>query len=106
LRQQSRHAVALEHGRGLVEGGPRQAEQAGGLGLGDAFLLCVSKHLVLHLHQVVGVEEPTSLEPCSAYPLRLGVEHAGLAQTFDLCDGLGQFARRLRLIFLAGALSA
>jgi hypothetical protein len=21
--------------------------------------------------------------------LRLGVEHAGLAQTFDLCDGLG-----------------
>jgi hypothetical protein len=84
LRQQSCETVALEGRFGLVEGWPREAEQARRLGLGDASLPCMSQHLVLHLQQIVGIEEPSRMKPVGLNPLGLRIEHPGLAQTVEL----------------------
>ena len=63
LRQQPADAVTRVGGLGQVEGRPGQAEQAGRLGLGDAVLTRMTKHLVLDLDKVIGVEEAGAVEP-------------------------------------------
>ena len=57
---------------------------AGRLGLGDTVLPRVSKHLVLDLHQVVGVEEVARLEPRRPTRCGCGLRIACLAQSVEL----------------------
>ncbi|UUZ65486.1 hypothetical protein LP417_13880 [Polaromonas sp. P1-6] len=78
-----------EGGLGQVEGRSGQAEQAGRLGLGDTVLTRMTKHLVLDLHEVGGVEEAGAVEPRRAHSLRLGVQRAELAQSIGLGRVLG-----------------
>jgi hypothetical protein len=82
--QQAGEAVALEGGLSLVVGGARHAEQRSRLGLVDAVLAGVAKHLVLHLHEVVGIEEARAMEPRGADGFGPRVEHAKLAQPIAL----------------------
>ena len=88
-RQQARHAVAFEGRLGLVIGRPRHTEQGGRLGLGGAIQASVAKHLVLDLHEVVGIEEARWVEPRRPHCLRPGVQGAELAQPIELRLVLG-----------------
>ncbi len=84
LGQQPEQTVALERRFGLVVRGARQPEQFGCLRLGSATLAHVAKHLVLHLQQVLGVEEPGRSKPRCPYGLGTRVEHPELTQTVSL----------------------
>jgi len=84
LEQQPAEPVTRIGGLGQIEGRPGQAEQAGRLGLGDAVLARMTKHLVLDLDEVVGVEEAGAVEPCRTHLLRPRVQRPELAQAIGL----------------------
>ncbi|SRR5579883_1144482 len=80
LRQQTREPGILERGLSLVERWPGESESSRSLADRRLFDLDQSKHLVLDLQQIVGVEELVRPEGLVDDILRPRVERTLLAQ--------------------------
>lgn len=90
LRQQPGQSVLRERSFGLIEGGAREAEQGGGLGLVRAFDSDLAQHLVLHLHDIAGIEESMTLEQRGVNAFGMTVQGALPFEPLGFGIALGQ----------------
>jgi len=82
---QSRKALLRNRTLGLIEGRPRQPERRGRFGDGSFVDLYTAEHLVLHLQQVLRIEEVGRLEQGIGDGLRMRIQDTLLAKRFHLC---------------------
>src|SRR5471032_451896 len=87
--QEARQTVTRKGCLGLIERWTGHSEQCGGLRLGRAAGTGVAQHLVLHLHQVVRIEEVPRSKPCRVYVLGMRIERAKFGKAFMLGIWLG-----------------
>ena len=90
LGQQPGQSLLCERGFGLIEGGAREAEHGGGLGLACALDSYLAQHLVLHLHEIAGIEETMTLEQRSVNAFGMTVQGALPFEPLGFGIALGQ----------------
>ena len=90
LRKQAGEPMLRKSRLGLIEGGAGNTKERGSLCLLRPLDAHLTKHLVLHLDQVAGIEEPIGLKPGRTNLLRVSVEGPTDLETFDFGIALGQ----------------
>jgi hypothetical protein len=80
LRQQPHKTVLLKRALRFIKRRPGETELGGSLGNAPSLYRHLAQHLVLHLHQIVGVEEIVCAEQIVADAPRARIEAAMLTQ--------------------------
>jgi hypothetical protein len=88
LRYQTGETMGLESFLGRIERGPREPIRGGGLIDRPGVLLDTPNHLVLHLNEILGIEEGVVEEELVLNHFRFSVEHALPSQGCRLAAGL------------------